>query len=65
MSRQLAWKRKKLALGQCPICGNGRLNTYLSACDPCVIRHRAKSRERFGGEAWKPGSRGVQPRLAE
>jgi len=62
ISRQLAWRRRKLADGLCPICGTGQLNLYRSRCDACAIREREAQQRRRGGSPWKPGSRGPKPR---
>lgn len=63
MSRQLAWRHRKQALGLCAQCGYRPLNLLSWACDSCAETAREYDRERYGSAPWEPGKPGRRPRM--
>ena len=64
MSRQRDWQIKKVAEGNCGLCGKKR-SDYLSLCNECAQNKREYKRRKFGFHPWKKGSKGKPSKVAD
>lgn len=54
MTRQQAWRKRQLALGNCIRCGRTRDGEYRSVCKRCAGKIRVYARNRSGcSPQWK------------